>query len=253
MELKGFRSKLTALQGLVDKLEQGNLSLDELVEMERVTRELHERSLILKYKAFEEKVGVAPAVRVEPEVEIEAEIEIEQEIVVPVEEPEEEPIEFSIFDDETEEEESTIEEEQEEEPAPMVMDGPEIEEHTSITVSETHDEGVQEVHVEVKETKEVSSFLDKYSEVDNSLASQFSGRKLDTLIGAFGLNERLRFINNLFDGSSELFSEAIKVLDSQNSMEEAAAKVATYAEQHEWEPEEENVMEFMTYLKRRYA
>ena len=97
------------------------------------------------------------------------------------------------------------------------------------------------------------SFLDHFSQQDNSVAGRFSARPLDSLIGAFGLNERLRFINDLFDGSSEKFSDAIKALDSQSDLDSAREKAAGYAEENEWDPEEEVVAEFMNYLNRRYA
>lgn len=251
MELKGYKSKLEALQSLISKLESGNLSIDELVELEQITRELHERSIILKYKLFEEKSGVQTVVS-EPELSNESTtIEVEEEIEK--EEEEEAPLDFSIFGDDEDEEPIIPESEPQFDEEPELVSEPEVEEHTSVTISHSENDDQEEVNIEVKETKHVSSFTDKFSELDNSLASQFSGRKLETLIGAFGLNERLRFINNLFDGSSELFSEAIKVLDAQNSMDEASAKVADYAREHDWDPEEENVIEFMTYLKRRYA
>lgn len=249
MELKGYKSKLEALQNLISKMENGNLSMDELVELEQITRELHERSIILKYKIFEEKSGVQPLAAAEAIENVEPVIEEEEEVI-----EEETPLDFSIFGEEEEEEEPVVNtQEKIVEAEKEEMLEPEVEEHTSISVTQSETEEEKEVTIEVKETKEVSSFMDKFSDSDNSVASQFSGRKLDTLIGAFGLNERLRFINNLFDGSSELFSDAIKVLDAQNSMDEASVKVADYAKQHEWDPEEENVIEFMTYLKRRYA
>lgn len=248
MELKGYKSKLEALQNLISKMENGNLSIDELVELEQITRELHERSIILKYKIFEEKSGVQQMATSEVIENVEPVIQEEEEVV----DVEETPLDFSIFGEEEEEPVMNMKEEIVEEEIEEMLE-PEVEEHTSISVTQSETEDEKEVTIEVKETKEEISFMDKFADSDNSVASQFSGRKLDTLIGAFGLNERLRFINNLFDGSSELFSDAIKVLDAQNSMDEASVKVADYAKQHEWDPEEENVIEFMAYLKRRYA
>ena len=110
-----------------------------------------------------------------------------------------------------------------------------------------------EESTESNDTMTPQSFLDRLKIENNSIASRFSSSKLDTLIGAFGLNERLRYINNLFDGSSEIFSDAIKSLDSQSSLEEAKLKAAQLATEHDWDPEEEVVLEFMQYLNRRYA
>lgn len=256
-DLNTYKSKLQELTALIEKLENGKLTIDELSRMEELTRKLHERSIILKYKAFESHAGV--------EVTKEVQEEKTPEPVAEEPEPEEETsIDFDIFEEEEElptkeevEEEIDFmndeEDDTEAEPEPEVAAAPEVEEHVSVTHTEEIKDDVIESKVEVTHTKESKSFLDRIDFEDNSLASQYAGGKLDSLIGAFGLNQRLSFINNLFDGSSELFSDAIKVLDSQNSIDEAAAKAEAMATEHDWDLEEENVLEFMTYLKRRYA
>ena len=98
-----------------------------------------------------------------------------------------------------------------------------------------------------------SSFLDLMKSVDNSVNASFNGAKIETLVGAFGLNQKLRYINELFDGSSESFSDAIKSLDAKSTMNEAKDIVSALASEHEWDTEEESVVEFMTVLNRRYA
>ena len=67
------------------------------------------------------------------------------------------------------------------------------------------------------------------------------------------MNERLQFINELFDGSSESFANAIKGLDQQANSENARAKVAEYAIENNWDVDSETVEEFMQKVVRRYA
>lgn len=125
-------------------------------------------------------------------------------------------------------------------------------------------EPIQEVEIPVvteEKVGEVSSFsygdlaqyIHKYNIVDSNLASQIGVTKISSLIGSFGLNERLQFINELFDGSSENFSNAIKTLDVQASSENARTKVAEFAVSNNWEVESETVVEFMQKIIRRYA
>lgn len=278
-KLEGYSSRIKRLSELVAQLESGNLTVEELSEMELITRELHERSIILRYNAFKNQV-MPDATEdedgavfdenggVEVEVIIE-EIDQEEETLVSDgksaddqaanDEPAEEPmIDFSIFDDEPE---VTPEPIIEKTPEPVVVIEPEPEvvpepEPVAVVEPEIVPEPVKEEPVEVKtESPSMSaqSFLDKLKIEDNSVASRFTNSKLDSLIGAFGLNQRLRYINDLFDGSSELFSDAIKALDSQPSLDEANLKAATLAAENEWDPEEEIVIEFMSYLNRRYA
>ena len=125
-------------------------------------------------------------------------------------------------------------------------------------------EPIQEVEIPVvteEKVGEVSSYsygdlaqyIHKYNIVDSNLASQIGVTKIASLIGSFGLNERLQFINELFDGSSENFSNAIKTLDVQASSENARTKVAEFAVSNNWEVESDTVVEFMQKIIRRYA
>ncbi len=213
-----YKSDLKLLSDLIDRLEKGELSVDELAQMEEVTRRLHERSIILKYKAFENKSTSTEVKEVEPEEETIEEVE-----------DEDPSFDMSIFDVTVEDIEKEIEEEE------------------SIEI-ETDDPAT-----EIEEKDSGATFIEKLNLQDRSIASAFTGGKLDSLIGAFGLNERLRFINNLFDGSSELFSDAVKALDSQSDLDAAKQKIDSLASEHSWDPEDDNVLEFMNYVNRRYA
>jgi hypothetical protein len=278
--MEGYKELLNQLNGLVNSLEKGELSLEELNELELVTRTLHERSIILRYKAFETSVlgeesdpnedDNRPPSETEAEEEVTAEptetVEVEAE---ETDESEDEPaFDFAIFDEEsTEEEAEPVAETEPVAPEPFTPEPP-----AEALEAEGSEEPAEEIAVEPEPVEEVqpepvsepelvptpttasgSAFLDRFAQQDNSLAGRFSAGPLESLIGAFGLNERLRFINDLFDGSSEKFSDAIKALDTQSSLDNARTKVAGYAEENEWDPEEEVVAEFMNYLNRRYA
>lgn len=247
--MNSLSENLEAIKAMIDKLAKGELSIDELVRLEELTRKLYERSVILKYKAFEDRVNSKPEEKLEvveepemaPEEIVEApvaEIEVEE----PVAEPEEEAtFDFSIFD-----------EEEEFVPEELEKNEPEVEEHKSITVKEEVKDDEVVTEIQMTDTKTMS-FSERLNVEDNSLASKFAGGKLDSLVGAFGLNERLRFINNLFDGSSELFSDAVKVLDNQQGLDQAISKINEFAAQYDWDEEDDSVHEFMNYLNRRYA
>lgn len=99
----------------------------------------------------------------------------------------------------------------------------------------------------------LATFLSKFNQIETMTSSQFGLVKIDSLIGSFGLNERLQYINELFDGSSENFSDAIKVLDNQSSVDSAKTKVAELALINNWDVESETIVEFMQKVLRRYA
>jgi hypothetical protein len=198
---------------------------------------------------------------------VEAELEKEEEPILF--EVEETPVmDFSMFD-------APVEDEKTEEPkaeAPIEPETPKVEEKPEPVVEKKPEHRIQltsepvaeepkpEAAPEppVEEPKAViqekgTSFLDRLNIVDNSISSQLAGRKIDTLSGAFGINERLLYINELFDGSGEAFSDAVKMLDSQPGLDEASSKVEELAFKNSWNPEEDVVLEFLALIKRRYA
>lgn len=271
--LKNYRERIESISKLVDKMESGELSIHELVELENLTRELHERSIILKYKAFENKVGGAEPVEVTLEV-VQDEVIDEKEEVTEAEPKTEAPLlDFSMFDESEEEEdepemnielfseevepETKVEATIEPEPAPVMTpyveqkSEPVVESPIQMNEQPKAEVVAEEPKVEVRERG--SSFLDRLNIPDNSISSQIAERKIDTLSGAFGINQRLLYINELFDGSGEEFSDAVKMLDTQAGLDAASSKVEELAFKYSWNPEEEAVLEFLAIIKRRYA
>ena len=76
---------------------------------------------------------------------------------------------------------------------------------------------------------------------------------METLIGSFTLNERLQFINELFEGSSDSFSSAVKKLDVLDGLDTARNVVAEFALSNDWDLESEIVEDFLVKICRRYA
>ena len=378
---------LVEIAVLFKQMDNGKLTLDELDDLVNMSRELHERTVILRYKAFEEKIFgvrtivpeetanteeemIITEVTVEPIIEPETIIdEIEElstdEIDVPlfqVEVKEEPSFGFSLFNDPlpivepkiTEEkvdsepmEEISIEVEQyqvsfEEDieevnslfnsevneptsvesnnedfssdrtmseteqahaenlasflnktPQPIapetisepveslfqadepafnsssaIVEVPFVEDFNEEIIVDAADESSEDLYEreveEVESTLEIETeedfdkavmtvFINKYNTIGSNLASQFGVSKIESLIGSFGLNERLQFINELFDGSSESFSNAIKELDQQMGSEAAKSKVAEFAVENNWDVDSETVEEFMQKIVRRFA
>ncbi|MEY4658690.1 MAG: hypothetical protein RJB36_456 [Bacteroidota bacterium] len=90
-------------------------------------------------------------------------------------------------------------------------------------------------------------------QIEQSIRADRSVFPLDTLIGSFSLNEKLQFINELFEGSSDAFSTATKKLDALESMKEARAQLSSYATDHKWDLDSEIVEDFIFKICRRYA
>lgn len=284
--LNALESTIQAVQTAYTQLKTGNLSQEELDLLVENSKELYERAVILRYKAYEEKVfGIRENVQEEvlggfndatldstempskmtgfsvTEEENFNEIEMHsteipskmsdfsdfQASELEEESTQEQPaFDFSLFDDSAE----VVKNEELEEEAI---------EHVSVTATSSDDFGIHEEKVIMEQTtvtpvaEENKGFIAQFSKVDPASFSQIGMSKLDTLIGSFGLNERLQYINELFDGSSEAFAEAIKSLDNLPSYQDALIKASAFANQYNWDSHSETVEEFMTKIKRRHA
>ena len=213
-------------------------------------------------------------------------IAIEEEIPTlhfEADEPEIPMVEASLFDMDIEAPAATVdftpEEEQVEEP---IQEEPEMEEsadeflataesdhvEASEVVEEHMDEEVTSVEIPEPEVslEPQANFLDDITnpettsinsawilQMEQTIRSDRSVFPLETLIGSFSLNEKLQFINELFDGSSDAFSTATKKLDACQQMSEAREQLSDYSSTYNWDLESEIVEDFIFKICRRYA
>jgi hypothetical protein len=195
-----------------------------------LTAELHEKAVILRYKAAEERVfGNGDVVK-----KSEAKKEEEPKTVVL---PDIKEIDFSIF--EREEPEDKNETEVKVEPESKVE--PEVQE-----------EAVAEPEVEKMEAKDSHDWPKRFEKV---LKDHESGLQtpLAAIAGSFGLNERILYINELFDGEAEKFSACVQKLDSISEWSNCVVALTNYANAENWEIDNDTTDEFILHVKRKYA
>ncbi len=267
-----------AIETNLSNLESGQLTPDEIEGHLDLVRELYERTLILRYKVFERHSTIETAAPSAEEIApvIEAQ-ELHEETVsttgeavaeetpdgagFPVEEGEETEaytaIEFDFFSPDAEPiAEENIQQEPAFTPEPEepVTQGWQAEENAAPEKEEaTEPFTPEETYDAPSETKGGGRYEQRISEIEQEIRNQIGFNSLPTLIGAFGLNERLLYINELFDGSSESFSDAIKHLDTRSNLSETTAFIEEIAEKFNWDIESETVEEFIQKLCRRYA
>lgn len=160
-----------------------------------------------------------------------------------------------------------LEEEKEEEP---LLEEEEIEEpiHTfekpipdEAPFQEEVEEPIQTFADPVQETEAPTPWEPQFSadqpiwmaEMEANIRDSRSVFPLESLIGAFTLNEKLQFINELFEGSSDDFSTNIKQLDQLASMDAARNMLAELAQTFNWDTESEIVEDFIYKICRRHA
>lgn len=266
-----IKTILGHLQNGVDKLESGQMTPEDMELLVEDAKELYERLIILRYKIYETNVlgvnepvisaslrqpeidtpidlfGAMAEPTPEPEFEVtfasgedkdaedivedSKEAVLEDEIIE--EDLEEEELEEALFEDEKIEEEVEVEEELEEE----VLEN----------------EPVIDAPAQPWEPQFSNDQPIWMAEMEANIRDNRSVYPLDSLIGAFTLNEKLQFINELFDGSSDDFSSNIKQLDQLASMDAARNMLAELAQTFNWDTESEIVEDFIFKICRRHA
>ena len=274
-----MKELVSAIENGLKKISKGNITRIELEETVASSRELYERLLIVRYKVYENSIL---ADKESEELEVvykETEVKKEEETIpnenkdreIIFEEEtndiaEDSIIRFDLFatpeiESEMKEDEVLPEVEKEIEQSIEEDDLPEIKIKKEEELVEENLDSVKEIENTANDsaetTKEIaedaSSLFPKLLKIEKSIAQNYQVMTLETLIGSFTLNERLQFINELFDGSSDLFSSAIKRLDALDNRDSARSVIAEYASENNWDLDGEVVEDFMLKICSRYA
>lgn len=231
-----------------DKLAHGDLSLKELEAYHYLVRNLYERVVVLQYKAKEKFIKEKPEVVKDGSTQEEHETHDIDNSSAHTETEATVRFDFTnIPDSSAEKKEEQIENESIQE---VVTD--EVTESPELPLQE--DQTNQDQIINQKESTSSSDFFDQFMEIqDNSLLGKLGTAKINSLKGAFGLNDRLQMINELFDGDASEFQVSIETLDNLPSFEQAKTKLNEIAAQHQWEPDHLLVGDFVKMIQRRYV
>lgn len=276
-----MKELVSAIENGLKKISKGNITRIELEETVASSRELYERLLIVRYKVYENSILADEESEELEVVDKETEVKKEEETI-----PDENKDGEIIFEEETNDiaEDSIIrfdlfatpeiEFESEEEVLPRTEaeeailpneNGPTfnlikedleeevLEELTIAAEQEIENTANDSAETSKKIAEDASSLFPKILKIEKSIAQNYQVMTLETLIGSFTLNERLQFINELFDGSSDLFSSAIKRLDALDNRDSARSVIAEYAAENNWDLDGEVVEDFMLKICSRYA
>ena len=249
------------ITALLAKIKSGEATLDELEAFAAATNQLNERAIILRYKAVEAKVYGSDSYRETAAPEVISGSPAED--IVPViearevhPEPQEEPS-FDLFGLDTDEDEA-------EDEVPFELVEEQIDEVTE-PIDEIA-EPVQETEPEketptpepafaapIENTQGLHPIYGKLNSNDGTLAARLMSVRLETLKGAFGFNERLQIIQELFNGSNDEFNSLIDQIESIPSKEQARSLVSSYANKYHWDVDSQLAIELVQKVERKYA
>lgn len=87
-----------------------------------------------------------------------------------------------------------------------------------------------------------------------SVAETFTHAPIETVGRSISLNQKFRFINQLFNGNTAAYNQAVAELDTLNNYGQALDLIQyRYASQYSWDMNSDEVNELIDILKRRFA
>lgn len=267
-----MQSLIGELNALVVKIKEGTATLGEIEAFAAAAHQLNERAIILRYKAYEVQIHGEVVAAPSREERIQEPVSLPEENVWEVSEETTEAetpeLDFDLFSlDETEPEqvETVLVEVQvvEKEIVLPIEENKEVANLEEIIVEESI-ETVTETRISLTDelvpepvltsfSTDIHPIYSKLATNDDSLAARLLQVRLETLKGAFGFNERMQIVQELFGGSSDTFNEAIEQLDQLDNKEQSRVLVSSFATQYSWKPESELALEFVQKVERRYA
>ncbi|SFD04734.1 hypothetical protein [Spirosoma endophyticum] len=92
------------------------------------------------------------------------------------------------------------------------------------------------------------------AEPANSIAETFHRAPIESIARSISLNQKFRFINQLFNGNASEYSQAIQEIDTLNNYGQALDLISDqYASQYIWDMKSDEVSELVEILKRRFS
>lgn len=240
VKFKRLQELISALQEGMDELNVGKLTVDQLESLTEHSRELYERLVVLRFKAFDniakkETPSVAPVENIAP--------------VAPL------PVQEATPQPQVAEETAASEEF----PMPFKLNvSPNqvslidaIEEVTKETVEEPI-ANTSSINDELKSPQE--SLHEKLSKIvaqSASLAEKMESTPIQDLKRAITLNQRFQFSKELFKGNNEDYEVAIDRLNT-TTREEALKQLDVLRSKYQWNNEAQVTQDFLELVERRH-
>ncbi len=256
VKFKRLQELASELQNKLQALSGGNLSATELENMTEHSRELYERLIVLRFKAFADEVSESNPVS--EEVVVKEEIAAAPPIAFKIDEPRMDvaPNQVSLID--------AIEEVTKEEKLEEIIKEEKLEEVIEEIVSEVQPEPVQMRELrELQPPKSAQQVVaGGYPEslndqlvrgmgVKETLADRLEHNSIPDLKKAITLNQRFQFSRELFKGNNQEYEVAVEKLNSIGR-EDAMRHLDSLKNKYAWNNESSIASDFINLVERRH-
>lgn len=191
-----------------------------------------------------------------------AEVEDDSALYEPMTSPEEEEETYRDEEEEYEEDEDTEEVEEVEQEQEQEGDELEDEEEQEEDDEDDEDEDEDDDDEEEEEEEEEEDEADDEAEDDEEPKADdnqpdwydwevdYPQEKVEDLVGSMGINDKMQFIGELFDGDTELFNETMQQLENCSNFKE----VKNYLMESfgDWDFRSDAVYNFMMHIRRKF-
>lgn len=241
---------------LAEKLEKGELHADEIIEMTELSRQLHERMIVLQYKTFEDRYDQAYEHDSASAEGVSAGMEEKPMVEEPTPESKASPGETA---DQKPDEKEPIEESKAE--SKVVENTPEPatnevqEERAAFRIENTIIPSNQISLIDsIEEIKEMEKSLnDAFGDKGPSLAQKLHQKPIANLKTAITINQKFKFISTLFKNDTSAFETALDRINECATYLEADEYIQNGpGDRFEWEMKSPAVKEMMDLVERRF-
>ncbi len=254
LKFKSLTELASDLSQKLELLSDGRLSKTELETLTMESRELYERLVVLRFKAYDSEVkGITVIEPRHEEVVIEQEIEPIPQISFRIEEPKAEiPVQVSLID--AIEEVAKAEEAQEvlpivtKEANPVAATEPEIEEVAAAAPTSPAS------FMPASPIEKAESLHDRLTKTfggSESIAEKLEHHPIPDLKRAITLNQRFQFSRELFKGNNQDYEVAIDKLNTSNR-DEAMRHLESLKNKYAWNNESPVATDFVGLVERRH-
>ncbi len=233
------------------KLEKGELHADEIMEMTELTRQLHERMIVLQYKTFEGSIKQDEEHNNEQAGSASANV-VAEEKAAEIAEPEPQAPAAEVEKSEVIEEETK---EAEEYPKKEARISEATEERAEFRIDNSIIPSNQISLIDsIEEIKEMEKSLnDAFSDSTPSLSQKLNKKPITNLKSSITINQKFKFISSLFNNDTSAFEEAVDRINSCTTYLEADEYIQnSLSDRYEWEMKSAPVKELLELVERRF-
>lgn len=256
VKFKRLQELVSALQEGLDELNIGKLTIEQLDSLTDHSRELYERLVILKYKAYDSEVKKTPEVKKEEEADFSVPFKLNSTVtpnqVSLIDAIEEVTAQSSetVAQEEAPAYEPTIDElaaKHEIEFTIEVPEEPKMVQPAAASVAQS----INQVMQSITPQESLNDRLSKSVGNTSTVAQKMEHTPIPDLKRAITLNQRFQFSKELFKGNNQEYEVAIDRLNN-TSREEALRQLEQLKSKYVWNNESQVTQDFIELIERRH-